>query len=62
MKNGFLIAVHHGLNNKMISHIYKSFNELFRNNNILQVNLKLEKTQIIKNTSSVGVEISKKRL
>ena len=32
MKNGFLIAVHHGLNNKMISHIYKSFNELFRNN------------------------------
>ncbi|MFL2889867.1 MAG: dihydroneopterin aldolase [Pelagibacteraceae bacterium] len=38
------------------------FDELFKNNNILQVNLRLEKTQIIKNTSSVGIEISKKRL
>jgi|TARA_B110000881_G_scaffold219347_1_gene240988 dihydroneopterin aldolase len=38
------------------------FNELFRNINILKIKLKLEKTQIIKNTSSVGIEISKKRL
>ena len=38
------------------------FNELFTNINILRIKLKLEKTQIIKNTSSVGIEISKKRL
>ena len=38
------------------------FYELFKNNNIQKVNLKIEKTQIIKNTSSVGVEITKKRL
>jgi|TARA_B110000438_G_scaffold293983_1_gene334665 CDP-6-deoxy-D-xylo-4-hexulose-3-dehydrase len=30
MRNGFLIAVHHGLNKKMINHIYKSFEELFK--------------------------------
>ena len=35
---------------------------LFKNNNIKQIILKIEKTQIIKNTSSVGVEITKKRL
>ena len=35
---------------------------LFKNNNIKKINLKIEKTQIIKNTSSVGVEITKKRL
>ena len=35
---------------------------LFKNNNIKQIKLKIEKTQIIKNTSSVGVEITKKRL
>jgi len=29
MKNGFLIAVHHGLTKKMINHLYNSFNELF---------------------------------
>ena len=38
------------------------FNELFKDDNILKIKLRLEKTQIIKNTSSVGVEISKKRL
>ena len=35
---------------------------LFKNTNIKKIKLKVEKTQIIKNTSSVGVEISKKRL
>ena len=38
------------------------FNELFKDVNILKIKLRLEKTQIIKNTSSVGVEISKKRV
>ena len=38
------------------------FNELFKNINILGIKLRLEKTEIIKNTSSVGIEISKKRL
>ena len=38
------------------------FHELFIDVNILKIKLKLEKTQIIKNTSSVGIEISKKRL
>tara|TARA_B110000914_G_scaffold39463_1_gene32914 strand:- start:137 stop:547 length:411 start_codon:yes stop_codon:yes gene_type:complete len=38
------------------------FFELFKNSNIQKINLKIEKTQIIKNTSSVGVEITKKRL
>ena len=35
---------------------------LFKNTNIKQIKLKIEKTQIIKNTSSVGVEITKKKL
>ena len=35
---------------------------LFKNNNINQIKLKIEKTQIIKNTSSVGIEITKKKL
>ena len=38
------------------------FFELFKNNNIQKVKLKIEKTQIIENTSSVGAEITKKRL
>ena len=38
------------------------FFELFKNTNIQKIKLKIEKTQIIKNTSSVGVEITKKRL
>ena len=38
------------------------FYELFMNINILIIKLKIEKTQIIKNTSSVGIEIIKKRL
>ena len=38
------------------------FFELFKNINIKKIKLKIEKTQIIKNTSSVGIEIIKKRL
>jgi dihydroneopterin aldolase len=38
------------------------FFELFKNTNIQKIKLKIEKTQIIKNTSSVGVEITKKKL
>ena len=38
------------------------FSELFKNSNIHKIKLKIEKTQIIKNTSSVGIEITKKRL
>jgi|TARA_B100001094_G_C17823095_1_gene619509 dihydroneopterin aldolase len=38
------------------------FFELFKNTNIQKIKLKIEKTQIIKNTSSVGIEITKKRL
>ena len=38
------------------------FCELFKNSNVQKIKLKIEKTQIIKNTSSVGVEITKKRL
>ena len=30
MQNGFLIAVHHGLNQKMIKHLYNCFNILFK--------------------------------
>jgi len=36
------------------------FYELFKNTNIKKIKLKIEKTQIIKNTSSVGIEITKK--
>ena len=38
------------------------FCALFLNTNIKKIKLKIEKTQIIKNTSSVGIEITKKRL
>jgi len=38
------------------------FDELFKNINIQKIKLKIEKTQIIKNTSAVGIEITKKRL
>ena len=38
------------------------FDNLFININVLRIKLRLEKTQIIKNTSSVGIEILKKRL
>ena len=38
------------------------FDELFKNINIQKIKLKIEKTQIIKNTSSVGIEITKKRV
>jgi 7,8-dihydroneopterin aldolase/epimerase/oxygenase len=38
------------------------FLELFKNFNIKNIKIKIEKTQIIKNTSSVGIEITKKRL
>ena len=38
------------------------FYELFKNTNIKKIKLKIEKTEIIQNTSSVGIEIIKKRL
>ena len=38
------------------------FLELFKNINIKKIKLKIEKTEIIKNTSTVGIEITKKRL
>ena len=38
------------------------FDQLFKNSNIQKIKLKIEKTQIIKNTSSVGIEITKKRV
>ena len=38
------------------------FDQLFKNINIQKIKLKIEKTQIIKNTSSIGIEITKKRL
>ena len=37
------------------------FTNLFLNKNIIKIKLKIEKPEIIKNTSSVGVEIIKKR-
>ena len=38
------------------------FFELFKNININKIKLKIKKTQIIKNTSSVGIEITKKKI
>ena len=38
------------------------FFELFKDINVREIKLKIEKTQIIKNTSSVGIEITKKRV
>jgi len=37
------------------------FLDLFKNKNIIKIKLRIEKPQIIKNTSSVGIEIIKKR-
>ena len=37
------------------------FFNLFHNKNIVKVKLKIEKPEIIKNTASVGIEITKKR-
>jgi len=37
------------------------FTKLFLNKNIIKIKLRIEKPEIIKNTSSVGVEITKKR-
>ena len=37
------------------------FSNLFENKNIILIKLKIEKPEIIKNTSSVGIEIVKKR-
>ena len=34
---------------------------LFENKNIIRVKLKIEKPEIIKDTTSVGIEITKKR-
>ena len=38
------------------------FDQLFKNINIQKIKLKIEKTKIIKNTSSVGIEVAKKRV
>ena len=37
------------------------FSNLFINKNIIKIKLRIEKPEIIKNTSSVGIEITKKR-
>ena len=37
------------------------FTNLFLSKNIIKIKLKIEKPEIIKNTSSVGIEITKKR-
>ena len=37
------------------------FTSLFLNKNIIKIKLRIEKPEIIKNTSSVGIEITKKR-
>ena len=37
------------------------FDNLFQAKNIIRIKLRIEKPEIIKNTSSVGIEISKKR-
>jgi dihydroneopterin aldolase len=37
------------------------FFNLFKNKDIIKVKLKIEKPEIIKNTASVGIEITKKR-
>ena len=37
------------------------FSDLFLNKNIIKIKLRIEKPEIIKNTSSVGIEITKKR-
>jgi len=37
------------------------FSNLFVSKNIIKIKLRIEKPEIIKNTSSVGIEITKKR-
>jgi dihydroneopterin aldolase len=37
------------------------FFNLFQNKDIIKVKLKIEKPEVIKNTTSVGIEITKKR-
>ena len=37
------------------------FSDLFLNKNIIKIKLRIEKPEIIKNTSTVGIEIIKKR-
>ena len=37
------------------------FSSLFLNKNIMKIKLRIEKPEIIKNTSSVGIEITKKK-
>jgi 7,8-dihydroneopterin aldolase/epimerase/oxygenase len=49
---------HYGLLEVLAEDIFLS---LFENKNIIKVKLKIEKPDIIKNTTSVGIEITKKR-
>ena len=49
---------HYGLLEVLAEDIFLS---LFENKNIIKVKLKIEKPDVIKNTASVGIEITKKR-
>ena len=49
---------HHNLLETLAEDI---FSNLFANKNIIKIKLRIEKPEIIKNTSSVGIEIIKKR-
>ena len=51
-------AKHHELLEDLAENI---FNLIFKSKIVNKVNLKLEKLDIIKNTESVGIEVSKKR-
>ena len=50
---------HHELLEDLAENI---FNLIFKNKIVNKVNLKLEKLDIIKNTESVGIEVSKKEM
>ena len=49
---------HHNLLETLAEDI---FSNLFANKNIIKIKLRIEKPEIIKNTSSVGIEITKKK-
>ena len=51
-------SYHHNLLETLAEEI---FDNLFNNKNINKIKLKIEKPDVIKNTSSVGIEITKKR-
>ena len=51
-------SYHHNLLETLAEEI---FDNLFKNKSINKIKLKIEKPDVIKNTSSVGIEITKKR-